>query len=71
MACDDRDIWKVALLLIETHGAVAPEEAERRARSCLEGGQAGDVAHHGIWVTVAQCCRTLLRARPHAGEHVH
>jgi hypothetical protein len=71
MPSDDRDLWTVALLLIGSHGLGAADEAERRARACLDSDEDGDVGQHGIWLEVAEHCRELLRQRPQAGEQVH
>jgi len=58
MSEKDNDVWKAAALVIEKHGAESVEYAERRAKEALD---ADDVPGHGIWLTVAEAIRELLR----------
>jgi hypothetical protein len=65
---EDENLWRLAVILFEQHGAGAVAAAEERAKECLRDDE---IEAHGVWLAVANCCRTLLKEKPAADEQVH
>jgi triphosphoribosyl-dephospho-CoA synthetase len=63
----DKEVWQLAIMLIEKHGADATRFAEEQAQQALDDD---DVIGHGAWVTVAEAVKELLRG-PHGGGEVN
>jgi hypothetical protein len=68
MMSNERKIWEAALMLVRTHGAAAPEIAEREARR-LRGG--GDELSCVVWCWIARTTTELLRPVPQEDERIH
>ena len=63
---DDVDRRQLAVLLIDLHGARAPDEAKHRASRALAQG---DLRGHAMWSAVLEYCRLPLSVLMH--ERVH
>jgi len=70
MACRDRqqDIWRVAKLLVKTHG----ENAEAIAAQHVDARLAeGDMVGRDMWRQVLAAVQELQRVKPRDGERVN
>lgn len=65
---DNKDIWRVAKLLVKTHGANAEGIA---AQHVDERMAAGGLTGHDIWRQVLTAVQELQRVKPREDERVN
>ena len=65
---DNKDIWRVAKLLVKTHGenaeAIAAQHVDERLAE-------GDLVRRDIWRQVLAATQELQRTKPKLGERVN
>jgi hypothetical protein len=65
---DNKDIWRVAKLLVKAHGQNAEVIAAQHVDERLAEG---DLIGRDIWRQVAAAVQELRRAKPRQGERVN
>jgi hypothetical protein len=65
---DNKDIWRVAKLLIKTRGANAEAAAAQRIDELLNEG---DLDGAAVWRRILHAVEELQRMKPRVGELVH
>jgi hypothetical protein len=68
MAVNDRDIWAVALMMLQKHGKGAGEAVQRHVDSARAER---DSIEMRIWTLVSDAVDELLKSEPEHGERVH
>jgi hypothetical protein len=68
MAINDRDIWAVALMMLQKHGKGAAGAVQRHADTARTERDAVEMR---IWALVSDAVDELLKSEPECGERVH
>jgi hypothetical protein len=68
MAINDRDIWAVALMMLQKHGKGTADAVQRHVDTARTER---DTVETRIWTLVADAVDELLKSEPERGERVH
>lgn len=68
----DRDVWRIAAILLDTYGVCMVTEAmDQASRRRVELEEGGDAEAAGLWGKVFLALLELMKAEPEAGDLVH